>query len=287
MPDTAPAPHLVLGTAQLTQPYGVLVTGADAGFRSAQMLAVAASLGIHHLDTAPAYGEAERAIGEASWRGSVHTKIAHGAEPSASLASSLQALRRACVDVLYLHDANELTRGTSTVLKTAAELVGAGATALGASIYDLTQLDAALARPSVRVLQVPFNPFDRRFAQGALPRASVNGIHVYARSVFLQGVLLADPSQLPRGVAALAEPVARFQGIANEHDVPPAALALAWVRTRMRLTGVLVGAQNPRELTELAAAWRANVPDDALAAVDAMPQPALNLVDPRRWEHPQ
>jgi len=284
MRDTASEPHLVLGTAQLTQRYGQLASQASAVPEPAALLSVAASLGIDHLDTAPAYGAAERTIGASGWRGEVHTKIAYRKDPRASLAESLTALRRPTVEVLYLHDANELTRPDGTVLQRAADLVGSGAGALGASIYDVEQLEAALANQAIRVLQVPLSVLDRRFLGAPLRKASGAGVRVYVRSVFLQGTLLARPSQLPAALGDLAVHVSCVQAIAEGHGVTPECLALAWVRAQRGLTGVIIGAHSARELAELARAWRCDAPADALAALDALEMPAANLVDPRQWK---
>ena len=274
---------LALGTAQLTQRYGITATHANHGDHASEVLATAEELGFGALDTAPAYGASERAIGAYGWRGRVHTKIERGIDPAQSLDSSLSALGRKTVDVLYLHDSTEVTRPDSAVLRSAARLVGGGTRAIGASIYDAEEFDAAVASSLVRVVQLPLNPIDRRFAGAPLQRARDAGVQVFVRSVFLQGVLLAKPSQLPGAVQPLARFVSAFQKIAEHHELSPAALALAWIRAQAGLAGVIVGAQGTRELRELAAAWACDVPAVAISAVDHLDTPPEHFADPRRW----
>ena len=274
---------LVLGTAQLAQAYGITRPLLQDEGRGPKLLAAAAHLGIMTLDTAPTYGDAEATIGVNGWLGEVHTKLSRDLDPAASLEASLAALRRPQVEVLYLHAPEELLDPQSSVIRSAGDLVGRGATALGASVYSVREFEVALGHPSVSVIQVPLNVLDRRFANNPLRQAAEVGVTVYARSVFLQGILLAHVAALPVEVARLGPLVKQFQQIAEAHGLTPAALALAWVRAQPNLAGVIVGAQNDSELAEIVTAWRAIVPHNALAALeDLAPAPPM-LVDPRRW----
>ena len=275
--------QLVLGTAQLTQRYGITATRANHVEHVSEVLATAEECGIATLDTAPGYGASERVIGAYGWRGRVHTKIERAIEPAQSLESSLFALRRQSVDVLYLHDSTEVTRPDSAVLRAAARLVGSGTRAIGASIYDVDEFDAAVTSSLVSVVQLPMNPIDRRFAGEPIRRARDAGVQVFTRSVMLQGVLLAKPSELPSTVQPLARFVSAFQSIAEHHELSPAALALGWIRAQAGLAGVIVGAQGARELRELAAAWVCDVPLEAISAVDHLDTPPEHFADPRRW----
>jgi aryl-alcohol dehydrogenase-like predicted oxidoreductase len=276
-------PELILGTAQLTSAYGITRTTVKQSNAPQRLLAAASRLGIRTVDTAPAYGEAEAVIGRHGWEGAVQTKLERGVDPRASLTASLTALRRDRVEVLYIHASEEMLDPMSSVVTAAGRLVGDGADALGASVYSVEEFEAANLTPDITVIQVPVNVLDRRFVRapsGATDRAVVR---IIARSVFLQGVLLADPAELPRAVAGLAPIVAGFRAIAAGHATTPAALALAWVQTRTRVDGVVIGVQDERELEEVVAAWRADVDADAIAEVDGLVPPAPALVDPRRW----
>ena len=283
MPGPVNVPELILGTAQLTRPYGITRTGPRQPNAPQRLLVAASRLGIRAIDTAPAYGEAEAVIGRHGWEGAVHTKLQRDVDPRVSLTASLTALRRDRVEVLYVHASEEVLNPERSVVTAAGELIGHGVDALGVSIYSEEEFDAAMRTPALTVIQVPLSVLDRRFGGAPAFAADQARVRIIARSVFLQGVLLADPPSLPRAVVGLAPFVASFRAIAAAHETTPAALALAWVRTRTCVDGVVIGVQDERELEEVVTAWRADANTDAIAEVDGLVLPAPALVDPRRW----
>jgi len=66
---------------------------------------------------------------------------------------------------------------------------------IGLSIYNFKKLKVSLNSFPIDLIQVPFNIFDRRILDKKLQKIiSKNKIEVHARSIFLQGLLLQDPS---------------------------------------------------------------------------------------------
>jgi aryl-alcohol dehydrogenase-like predicted oxidoreductase len=141
---------------------------------------------------------------------------------------------------LYLHDAAELLRADSAVIAEAYGLVGGPVGALGASVYDVEEFDAAVADPRIRVLQVPLSIFDRRLDEARLIAAAASGVKVYARSVLLQGTLLASPTSPVHPVEGLAPFVENLQRVAELLGRPIIELALGWVRALPGVRGLVV-----------------------------------------------
>jgi aryl-alcohol dehydrogenase-like predicted oxidoreductase len=273
----------VLGTAQLTTRYGFMAPAAPRPTDHAdEVLATARALGVQTLDTAPAYGDAEAAIGQAGWRGAVHTKVLRGLAPADSLQASLRRLQRDRVALLYLHDASEVLVTGSEVIAHMGALVGRGADLIGVSVYEVEEFEAAVATPEIGAIQVPLNLFDRRFVP-LLAAGIAAGKKVYVRSVFLQGALLAHPAKLPGHLAALRPYVQRLRDAAETMGRTPAELALAWIQSIPGVAGIIVGVQSPTELRELAVAAGAHLDGSALAALDAFEAPPRSLSDPRLW----
>lgn len=274
-------PELVLGTAQLANAYGVTSTSASSYETALDVLDTAWNAGIRTVDTAPVYGRAEAIIGAFGWSGSIHTKVPEGQESSLALASSLTTLGVKSVGVLYLHDARAVLERTSHV-EAAAKLVGDRANRIGASVYEVDEFDAAIEHPSITVAQVPLNVLDRRFTGSQLERARGSGVRVYARSVFLQGVLLAPNTRLPTSVRHLADAVRRLHDMAAAYGVSAAGLLLGWVRAQ-GVDGVIIGVATPEELRAILTAWHEEVPPQALRDLDGLPSEPWENVDPRRW----
>ncbi len=187
-------------------------------------------------------------------------------------------------DVLYLHDPAEVLRPNSLVIDAAHRLVGNGVGALGASIYEVEEFDAAVADPRIDVIQVPLNVFDRRIDDVRLARARARGVLVYARSVLLQGVLAASPDRVDTVIGGLGRFVAAFQAISRASDRPPVELALGWAQAAAGLSGVVLGAESADELRGLVSAFRSGPLDEAvLSELRSLDQPERPLVDPRQW----
>ena len=277
--------ELVLGTAQLRRAYGALrADDADPSLERAQRLLSAAAHAVDALDTAPAYGDAEATIGRAGVTLPVHTKIDPALTPAASLSGSLARLGREQVDVLYLHDADEVLHGSGATLPEAHALVGRGTRTVGASVYELAQFDAAVRDERIEVIQAPINVLDRRIDGIRLRAAAERSVRVYARSVLLQGLLVAPPPLVAERVGALGAHVEAFQRAARDLGRSALEVAIAWVRALPHVDGIVIGALTPEELDEVVSAARSRqLAEDELDLVRALPVPAWEDVDPRRW----
>lgn len=284
------APHIdssfILGTAQLTCSYGILAANRDpssAGMdRSAHSILQAAQrCGIHAVDTAPAYGVAEAAIGGFQWTGDIHTKLDATLRPEESLARSLNLLGRSEVDLLYVHDVRHFLRSRQQTIDQVAALRGQGARRLGISVYDPCEARAALELLDLDVVQIPVNPLDQRFLMaiedGKLPKEGINYI---GRSLLLQGLLAlteVPSSCLPTGTALALR---RWQLLCRERDVLPGREAVAWARSLPILSGLILGAESSAQVSQLKS-WlnsSPSLPADALRPMHSWPES-----DPRRW----
>lgn len=278
--------ELVLGTAQLRSPYGVTRTsdGAPRAEDAVAILAAASAAHVDALDTAPAYGSAEATIGAAGCTLAVHTKIDPGSDPATSLAGSLARLQRDRVEILYLHDAAEVLRPDSAVIEAAYRLVDHGVGVLGASVYEVEEFDAAVADPRIGAIQAPLNVFDRRIDEARLARAAAGGVRVYARSVLLQGVLVASPDWVEGVLPGLGSFVTDFQGIARACGRPPLDLAIGWARAMPGVRGAVLGARSAEELRGLVSAFRSEpLEEGVLTALREIDRPECSLCDPRQW----
>jgi aryl-alcohol dehydrogenase-like predicted oxidoreductase len=245
---------------------------------------LAAALGIAALDTAPAYGRAEDAIGRSGCGLPVHTKLDPKRNPAESLSQSLKDLRRDRVDVLYIHDSAEVLRPESRVVASASELVGERVGSLGASVYDLPEFAAAVDDPRIGVVQVPLNLFDRRLTQDLIASAASTGTIVYVRSVLLQGILAADPFELVGPTSPLRPYVASFAELAQRAGRTRRDLAIGWVKAISGIRGMLVGAESVIQLRELVASFNSPpLDDDLIAELEALPYPPAAQCDPRSW----
>ena len=275
--------ELILGTAQLAGRYGVMATQAASEARPAAVLDAARRLGVRTLDTAPGYPGAEAAIGAAGTGFAVHTKLPSGEDPAVALAASLRRLRREQVDVLHLHDPDVVLDAEDPQLDAAAALVGAGAAAIGASIYTREQFLAAVADPRITVVQAPMNVLDRTITDEDLRLAERSGTDVLARSALLQGVL-GDPARAIGRVPQLDGALAAFAEVGARVGRGPLELAIGWVRARPAVSGVVLGAETPEQLEGLVRAFDTPpLSDDVVTLLASISLPPGRAADPRTW----
>ncbi len=75
---------------------------------------------------------------------------------------------------------------------------------IGVSVYEAEEIDRILDRYPIEIVQLPFNALDLRLARGGpLQRLAGAGVEIHARSVFLQGLLLAPVAEIPGRIGSL------------------------------------------------------------------------------------
>lgn len=276
---------LGLGTVQFGQAYGVSNRrGQVARGEAAAILGRAAQAGIAVLDTAANYGEAESvlaALDTAPFR--IVTKtISGGAEAVVARArQSKAALSQA--DTLLVHAAASLEDGT---LWPALQRLKAGGVfaKIGISTYVADDPAALAARFRPDVMQVPFSLLDQRLLKdGSLARLRDLGVEIHARSLFLQGLLLMPPQEVPENLKAAAPHLAGLRGRLARAGTTALAAALGFVLSRPEISVALVGVTALDELEEILAAAKQPLPAldwDACALADE------RLLTPSLWNRP-
>jgi aryl-alcohol dehydrogenase-like predicted oxidoreductase len=289
---------LGLGTVQFGLAYGVTnargqVPTAEAG----TILESALAAGIDLFDTAAAYGNSESVLGQAlAARGEVRivSKLpplagerigaAEIEQCRAAVRHSLAQLRRPSLYGLLLHRPDDLRKpGAERLAALLAELKSAGTVVrIGISAYDRAQIDLALDRLPLDLVQVPVNLLDQHLLQdGTLDRLKRGQVEVHARSAFLQGALLAEPAALPGHFAPYRERLSAVGRAAARAGLSRLALCLRFVLAQSAIDRVIVGVTSVAELQQILAAATndALLPDDL--AVLASDDP--HLVNPALW----
>lgn len=279
--------RLGLGTAQFGLAYGIANTrGRPSDAEVTAVLDAAVDGDIALLDTAPAYGDAERRLGAfASGSLPIVTKTSVGLDARASLVASLAHLRRERVHALLVHDRHALLGADGDALFAAlVDLREAGLAAkVGVSVYHPHEADALLARYPLQVVQLPLNGLDQRaHTSGLLGRLAARGVEVHARSPFLQGLLLLAPEHVPAALAAARAPLVAFRARARELGLTPLQAALGFARAIPGVDVVVVGVDGVAQLREVVAAAPPVSPDDWID----LASPDLDVIDPSRWPAP-
>ena len=286
---------LALGSAVFGMAYGIARSSdaAVAPDEVRRILFTGRAAGLDVLDPAMAYGNSEPVLGQAGldgWR--VVSKIGQVPEDDVELASWLEdsvrkSLTRLGIVQLHaflLHDVRQLLGSNGQrIAKALLRLVEIGLVGrIGVSIYGPDQLEriCEVIRPGL--VQVPFNPLDRRIeTSGWADRLSSMGTEIHVRSVFLQGVLLMPPHVRLARFAKWAPVWDAWDEWQNRSQLSARDLCLSLSLSRPWVHKVIVGVENAGQLEQLLAAPNNApiAPPDLLTSGIADTQ----LIDPFNW----
>ena len=200
---------LVLGTAQLGEDYGIAYKSRKILPKDFQLIMnLAQDAGIKSIDTAMAYGDSQKVLGMLGvndW--SITTKLPLIPENIKSIdewylnaiISSLEELKINKIDTLLIHNVKELSErfGSELIRLLQSSKKKGYVTNIGVSIYTPQELDDFYNDFQPDIVQCPYNIFDQRIhSSGWLQKLTTDNVEVHARSIFLQGLILRDVSEL-------------------------------------------------------------------------------------------
>jgi aryl-alcohol dehydrogenase-like predicted oxidoreductase len=262
---------LALGTAQFGLDYGVSnIHGQSPAAEVRKILELASREGVELLDTAPNYGSAEKIVGEIMRDipgMNAMTKVPAlnrtdscdiYATVDAALTQSCDQLNRDHVYGLLVHKYQDLTGPFGEVLMEALfDLKKQGRVErVGVSAYDYNQIAPIIAKYPIDLVQMPLNVLDQRLLHTpAMADHHAAGIELHVRSVFLQGVLLISPSELPDFLSPLAPTLRAYERKIHDRGISKLVAALAFACQQSAITRIIVGVTTARELEELLDAY--------------------------------
>jgi aryl-alcohol dehydrogenase-like predicted oxidoreductase len=287
-------PKIALGTVQFGIDYGINSENGQVQPEEVRsILNFAHSQNIDLLDTAPAYGNSEKALGVANVQNfKVVTKTRHfnNAEISNSdigllkkdFSCSLTDLRQKSFYGVLIHNASDLLKpGAEKLYDHLQELKQAEKIEkIGVSVYDYSQLQSILDNFDIDLVQLPFNILDRRMIDsGMLSTLRSKGVEVHARSVFLQGLLLMTEQ-------SRHEKFNRWSGLwkiwhewLNDSQITALEATIRYAISIPEISKVLVGVDTKDQLKEIIVASNGvlpNIPTE-LYTND------VNLLNPSNW----
>ncbi len=290
---------ICLGTAQLGMPYGINNTSGQPEFEeSLTIVKTALKNGITTFDTAPAYGESEKVLGqclrELGARGELVSKLPRfdwtsGPEEvlrrvSLSIRQSLDNLGIECLSVCLFHHFNDMYYQEGAAQRRLLELKESGLMEkIGASVYTPEEAEACLRNPHCEVVQVPFSLADRRLlATDFFRRAKASRKITLVRSVFLQGLIFKE--NLPAELAGFEPHRRSLAGLATEEGLSLAEMALRYALSFDEIDSVIVGVETNDQLERnLEIIRRGRLEDRLVEKINKLPPVPEHIVDPRRW----
>lgn len=284
--------RLALGTVQFGLPYGVANKSGQVSRAEAKLMArLVSENGIDTLDTAMAYGESEKYLGEIGVENfKVVTKLP--GMPNRCLdinnwiheqvSSSLVRLGVGQVYGLLLHKSEDLLGPNGRELYRALDSLKEKGLVMkiGLSIYSPNELEALKNDFSFDLIQAPFNLIDQRLLHsGWMKKLKDSGIEIHTRSTFLQGLLLMKEIDIPPKFSPWKHLWKKWHDWLDENNISALQASLAFSLSFSEIDRVVVGADSHQQLKEIinATSNLLNIDLPNLLSTDE------NLINPAKW----
>jgi aryl-alcohol dehydrogenase-like predicted oxidoreductase len=285
-------PEIVLGTANFGRKYGIANKGRVLSqSETKSIINWSQENGINHFDTALAYGDAEGILGShlnITLKPAIDTKLdERSCQSSYSIVETARKTRDMfgveSLSTLYLHDEGLLQTSNKIEITTGLrEVLNLGiARQIGVSVYSESSLMACKqALPELSVFQVPENICDRRMLSSRLiENLAADGNSFMVRSIFLQGLLLMEPTAVPPKLGMAISHLRTLNQFARANSLTVIELCLAYAHSISWASGVIVGVASLEQLKEIRES-SLTLPDGWDAAISILPS---EIIDPRIW----
>ena len=277
-----------IGTASFIPNYGLLPGGEP----DVHLIRAAVKAGVTYLDTAAAYGDAERALGsiadELRARDvRICTKVAvpeGGTSLTAAIDTSRSRLGVDVLDTVLLHSAPASSVTSSEIASQCLSVMAAGTVRqLGASTYGAEAAAAALAAPWCSAIQFEYSILNPSVWPAARD-ARRPGQELVVRSVLCKGLLTSTWRQVTELASPLAPTLTALERLAADWNLSLPALAIRFALDTPGIDVVVVGVATDEELADALAA-RDHIPltGQQLARLAEFDRSGLDAAHPERW----
>lgn len=284
---------VILGTANFGQTYGITNKHTLSDDEVFNILDRAHTLGISTLDTASGYGRSEEIIGKyhskRNFAFKVNTKISNiekltSIEKSTLVEKALSRLNVDSVENLFFHNMDTINSVTN-IGKFIEETLDSGLvrSSIGVSIYDIQEAILASTKfPKLDLFQIHDNILTRTLMNEVIrAKIKVSGIKMQVRSIFLQGVLIANQELLSNELNFMNSAVMKLEEIANRLGTNRLGLCLSYMNLFPDEFNFVIAVNSPEQLNEIANAKLINLSNLIL---EELPPLNKDISDPRNWK---
>lgn len=287
--------RLMIGTAQWGLDYGISNNQGKTDNKEIQkILDIAQANGINSLDTASAYGNAEKITGKLARADNIIvTKISIGNQDREAsqisneirtrIKTSYADLGGETLEGILVHDPDNLEKrehshGWDTLIRMKEE---GFMKKIGISVYHPRQAELLSNIYKPDIIQIPFNAFDQRGESlGILKQLKENGVEIHARSIFLQGLLLMDLADINDYFMPWRLKIKRWHKYCSNNKITLLQGAVANAMREKNIDKFIVGVENMYQLEEIVEATKKTVHEYFQSSYSESEE---GLINPTKW----
>jgi len=245
---------IVLGTAQFGLNYGIANQNGKVNANEIQsILNFAHENNINTLDTAKAYGNSEKSIGDylkltkKTWN--IITKVNNSDQSIAAQIQDSKEKLTVLPTIILTHSANLFLDPTfQSELREAKE--NEMIYSIGVSLYNEKEINQVLeSELKPDVVQLPMNILDTRlYRSGVLSKLLDREIEIHVRSAFLQGLFYLSKAELKDGFKDVIPHLEKLKSISADIGLTLSELSLLWLISLKEVSKVIIGVDNVNQL---------------------------------------
>ena len=282
---------LGIGTAQFGLNYGISNTsGMTIENEAFQVLKYAATIGVDTLDTASAYGKAEKIISNylSQYPSSQFNVVSKFKESDTFLQDSEKSLASFKGSLYgYLAHTPQDVLNSKRLRNLLKEFCSESNVKIGVSVYNQDEIEKLLKLDILDIIQVPLNLLDHRLINsGILSDLKSRGIEIHARSVFLQGLIFLSDNRIEKEFPTVKPAISTIKQIALENGYSISDLALLFVNSISEIDRFIIGVNNLQQLKEniksLEKPYDKSITEQILNVVDFNDE---NVLNPALWKN--
>ena len=283
------ANKLAIGTVQFGLDYGIANQNGKVNTNQIQsILNFAHENNINTIDTAKAYGDSEKSIGnylklkKKTWY--IITKISNSDKNLIEQILDSKEKLTVLPTIILAHSANLFLDPMfqSKLQETKDKKL---VHSIGVSLYSEEEINQVLdSKIKPDVIQLPMNILDTRLYRcGVLSKLFDREIEIHVRSAFLQGLFYLSKAELEDGFEDVIPYLEKLKSISTDIGLTLSELSLLWLVSLKEVSKIIIGVDNVNQLKTHLDTLKKNVDSSVFEEALSIYYENENILNPSLW----
>lgn len=279
---------IAIGTAQFSNNYGITNNQIINQKNISNILKDGLSLQITTIDTAPEYYNVEKKLGKFNLENfdlitktalNENDKIIDYKELESNIKKSFSNLNTKFLYALLIRSPVTLLKDKN-LLDTILSFKNKNLISkIGYTLYDVEELERLYEYFKPDIVQIPYSIVDQRFEKkNWISKMHNDGVEIHVRSVFLQGLLLSDPNEIPHKFNKYKNFFKKLDFWIKENKVSKLQACLNSILNDKRISKIVIGINNRNSLHEIN-----RIKKTSLYYPKWIKLNDKRIIDPREW----
>ena len=280
---------IAIGTVQFGLDYGIANQNGKVNTNQIRsILNFAHENNINTIDTAKAYGDSEKSIGnylkltKKTWY--IITKISNSDKNLIEQILDSKEKLTVLPTIILAHSANLVLDPMfqSKLQETKDKKL---VHSIGVSLYSEEEINQVLdSKIKPDVIQLPMNILDTRLYRcGVLSKLFDREIEIHVRSAFLQGLFYLSKAELEDGFEDVIPYLEKLKSISTDIGLTLSELSLLWLVSLKEVSKIIIGVDNVNQLKTHLDTLKKNVDSSVFEEALSIYYENENILNPSLW----